>query len=178
MTEIVYYVAMSLDGFIATPDGGVAWLAPFESSAEDYGYGAFYASVDAVLLGRRTYEQALTFGPWPYGDNRVWVFSHGDLAPAAAGVRVTDRTPDEIAAELDAQGVRRAWLVGGAALAASFREAGLITEYIVSVMPVVLGGGVPLFAGLGPQECLRLVESTAFADGVVQLRYERADVAR
>jgi len=63
--EIIYYVAASLDGFIATPDGGIDWLKPFEGTGEDYGYGGFYASIEAVLLGRVTYEQCLQFSEWP-----------------------------------------------------------------------------------------------------------------
>ncbi len=94
-------------------------------------------------FGRTTYEQALTFGPWPYADMPCWVFSHRPLV-LEAGVTVTARSPTDVAAEIDARGLRRAWLVGGGALAASFRAEALITEYIVSVMPVILGGGVPL----------------------------------
>ncbi len=68
MTEVVYYVAMSLDGCIATADGGVEWLAPFESGGEDRGYVDFYSSIDSLLMGSRTYEQILSFGDWPYGE--------------------------------------------------------------------------------------------------------------
>lgn len=169
--EVVYYVASSLDGYIATPDGGLAWLAPFESSGEDYNYASFYASTDAVLLGSRTYEQALTFGEWPYPGKPAWVFSSRTLSSARDDVTVTDRTPVQVVAELEARGVERAWLVGGGALAGSFREAGLITEYIVSVIPVILGGGVALFGGAGPTQRLRLVDTKSYPDGVLQARY-------
>lgn len=172
MPEIVYYVAASVDGYIATPDGGVEWLAPFEASGEDYGYSAFLASVDAMLFGSRTYVQALTFGAWPYGGKPSWVFARGRLE-AAPGVTVTDRTPSEIASEMDARGLRRAWLVGGGTLARSFRAEALVTEYIVSIMPVILGGGIPLFAAPGPAERLQLVESAPFDSGVIQARYTR-----
>lgn len=171
MPEIIYYVAMSLDGFIATPDGGVAWLADFESGDEDYGYSAFYASIDAVLLGSRTYEQVLTFGEWPYREKPAWVFSRRSDLPARPGVIVTDEHPRRVAADLDARCIRRAWLAGGGALAASFRAAGLITSYIVSVVPVILGGGVPLFGEAGDRERLRLVNNLTFDNGVVQLTY-------
>jgi dihydrofolate reductase len=170
LPEVVYYVAASLDGFIATPDGSVAWLAPFEGSGEDYGYAEFLAGVDGLVMGRRTYEQSLGFGPWPYGAKPAWVFSHAPVQ-AVDGVAVTDRSPAQVVAEAAALGLRRLWLVGGATLAASFRGAGLISEYIVSVMPVVLGGGVPLLSTPGTPEDLRLVEATTYADGVVQLRY-------
>ena len=168
--QVVYYVAASLDGFIATTDGSVEWLEPFEGSGEDYGYADFLAGVDGLLLGSRTYEQSLTFGQWPYAAKPAWIFSHRPIG-AVQGVAVTDRTPAEVVAGAADRGLRRLWLVGGASLAASFRSAGLITEYVVSVMPVVLGGGIPLFAGPGPRERLRLLDTTRYGDGVVQLRY-------
>ena len=159
--EIIYYVACSLDGLIATPDGGIDWLKPYEGTSEDYGYGEFYASVQAVLLGRRTYEQCLQFSEWPYPGKPYWVFS-----------RASGNTPGSVVAEMKARGLRRAWLVGGGKLAAAFRAESLITEHIVSIVPVVLGAGIPLFDGPGPVQQLRLVSSRAYPSGIVQLRYE------
>jgi dihydrofolate reductase len=172
--EVIYYVATSLDAYIATPDGGVGWLAPFESADEDYGYAEFYASIDAVLLGSRTYKQSLAFSEWPYPGKPSWVFSKRRLKAAGRDVRVTARGPREVLAELKARGYRRAWLVGGGKLAASFRAKGLITEYIVSVVPVILGAGIPLFASRGPKESLTLAESKSYPNGLMQLRYRRA----
>jgi len=176
--EIVYYVASSLDGYVATPDGGLEWLAPFEGAGEDYGYSEFYASVDAVLLGGRTYEQALTFGEWPYPGKPTWVFSSRALEVAGPDTVVTDASPSHVASELGARGVRRAWLVGGGKLAASFRTADLITEYIVSTIPVILGSGIPIFGTPGPQQRLRLVETTSYPNGLVQSRYVPLDRSR
>ena len=183
--EIVYYVAASLDGYIATPDGGIAWLAPFEASGEDYGYAAFYASVDALLLGSRTYEQALTFDPWPYPGKPCWVFSRRALAPVRPEVIITAESPRQVAAELGARGVRLAWLVGGGQLADAFRAEKLISEYIVAMIPVILGAGIPLFGAPDPDprrlrksakastpgEPLKLIEHKAYPNGVVQLKY-------
>lgn len=174
MPEVVYYVAASLDGYIATPDGGVEWLAPFEGTGEDYGYAKFYASVDAVLLGRKTYERSLSFGEWPYPGKPCWVFSHARLEISQPNVKVTAGSPAEVVAEISARGLRRAWLVGGGALAAWFREQRLITEHIVAIVPVILGAGVPLFASGGAKESLKLVESTSYPNGLMQLRYARA----
>jgi dihydrofolate reductase len=159
--EIIYYVAASLDGFIATPEGGIDWLKPFEGTGEDYGYGDFYASIEAVLLGRATYEQSLQFPEWPYADKPYWVFSS-----------TTGNTPASVLAEMQARGLRRAWLVGGGRLAAAFRGERLITEHIISIVPVVLGAGIPLFDGPGPRETLRLKSSRSYPNGIVQLRYE------
>ena len=174
MPEVVYYVAASLDGYIATPDGGVEWLAPFEGTGEDYGYAKFYASVDAVLLGRKTYEKSLSFGEWPYPGKLCWVFSRGRLEISRPDANVTARSPAEVVAEIAARGLRRAWLVGGGALAASFRAQGLITEHIVAIVPVILGAGIPLFASGGPKDNLRLADSKSYPNGLIQLRYTRA----
>jgi len=159
--EIIYYVASSLDGLIATPDGGIDWLKPYEGTNEDYGYAEFYASIEAVLLGRATYEKCLEFPEWPYAGKPYWVFS-----------RSNGNTPASVVAEMKARGLRRAWLVGGGKLAAAFRAAGLITEHIVAIVPVLLGAGIPLFDGPGPTQQLRLLSSRSFASGIVQLRYE------
>lgn len=161
--EIVYYVAASLDGFIATPGGGIEWLRPFENTGEDYGYAEFYASVEAVLMGRKTYEQCLQFPEWPYAGKPYWMFS-----------RSNGNTPAKVVAEMRSRGIRRAWLVGGGKLAAAFRAEGLITEHIVSFVPVLLGAGVALFDGPGATEGLKLLGSRAYGNGIVQLRYGRA----
>jgi dihydrofolate reductase len=171
MGDVVYYVATSLDGCIATSDGGVDWLSGFEPEGEDYGYGALLASVDLLLMGRATYDFARSVGPWPYGDRRCLVFTHRSAADPPTGVVVTALEPGEALADPRAPSWSRAWLVGGGTLAASFRSAGLIHEYIVSIIPVVLGSGIRLFEGPGALDRLTLVESRPFSSGVVQLRY-------
>lgn len=178
MPEVVYYVAASIDGYIATPDGGIEWLAPFEGTGEDYGYAQFYESVGAVLLGRRTYETSLAFEEWPYPGKPCCVFSHGNVRSLSPDVTRTAQSPVQIVSEMATRGLQRAWLVGGGALAASFRSDGLISEYIVTVVPVILGAGVPLFADVGPPESLKLVEAKSYPKGLVQLRYLRTDTER
>lgn len=177
--EVIYYVAASLDGRIATPDGGVRWLEPFEQSGEDYGYARFVRSIDGLLFGRRTFEQVLTFGPWPYAGKACWVFS-GGRRPASVpeNVRYTKMSPKAVLTKLGALGLRRLWLVGGGELAAAFHKAGLITEYFITYVPVVLGDGVELLAGGGPERPLRIVGRRAFPSGVVQVRSVPAPAPR
>jgi len=175
MPEVVYYVAMSLDGYIATTDGVVDWLAPFEAGEEDYGFSGFTASIDSLLIGSRTYEESISFGDWPYGGIPSWVFSHRRLDTAHEGIKITNRAPKEVLAELDERELHRAWLVGGAALASSFRSAGLISEYVISIIPTILGDGISLFGTGGPGSTITLVESKEFGDGVVQLRYLKSN---
>lgn len=173
MTEIIYYVAASLDGNIATPDGGVDWLSRYNTEGEDYGYSAFFKSVDALIEGSRTYEQALGFSEWPHPGKPCWVCTRRPLESRHPEVRFTSDAPEELVAELRRRGLRRVWLVGGARLAASFRKKGLIDQYIVSVIPTVLGSGIPLFGSPGPQENLKLVDCKPYSSGLVQLSYVR-----
>ena len=172
-TEIIYYVAASLDGYIAAADGSVEWLTPFQSPEGEKNYTDFYASVDALLMGRRTYEQILGFGQWPYAGKPAYIFAHNKNMAASGDVTVTNRTPAEVAIELRTKNVRRAWLVGGAQLASAFRSEGLISEYIINVIPMLLGSGVPLLTPPSPVERLRLTGTTHLPLGIVQLRYLR-----
>jgi dihydrofolate reductase len=128
-------------------------------------------------MGSHTYEQILGFGDWPYPDKPCWVLSHLDLPVSRSEVRLTLRTPLEVVSELQAQGLRRAWLVGGGQLAASFRAQRLITDYIVTVFPVLLGGGLPMFGATGAQEQLSLLSSHPLSNGVIQLSYRSEPLA-
>lgn len=173
MVEVVYYVAVSLDGYIATEDGGVEWLSEFSAGGDDYGYEDFYSSIDAVLFGSTTYEQSLRFGEWPLAGKPSWVFTSRQLTADRDDIIITSKTPSEVLEEIAAQNHKRVWLIGGGKLASSFREHGLITEYIVTIIPIILGKGILLFAPASATEKLTLVESREFPNGLIQLRYLR-----
>jgi len=178
MTEIVYAVAATLDGYIATADGGVDWLAPFQSAGEEHGISSLYSSVDALLLGSHTYEFALKLGHWPSPDKASWVFTTRDLPRLDPSITFTSQDPAEFVEMLGARGVRRAWLMGGGELGTSFRRAGLISRFVISLFPVILGSGIPLFASAqSATDSLRLLDAKPFPSGVVQLTYARADNA-
>ncbi|HVP18635.1 MAG TPA: dihydrofolate reductase family protein [Spirochaetia bacterium] len=177
MADVVYSVASSLDGYIATADGGIEWLTPYQSAGEDYGYAEFYASVQAVVMGRQTYEQAEGFGKWPFDGKPALIFSHHSLHVPFPDASATSAAPADALRDLEQRGLSRVWLVGGGELAGSFRREGLINEYLVTFIPVLLGAGVPLFAPPGPQEQLALTGTRSFPNGVVQLRYLRGDSA-
>ena len=167
MPEVKLFIATSLDGFIAERDGGVDWLF----TDNDYGYTSFFDSIETLIMGRRTYEQVLGFGEWPYGEKPTYVFTRN--APAGDHPHVEFVSGD---AGSFVEGLRRRssgdiWLVGGAALVSVFRELRLIDEYILSVHPVLLGDGIPLFERPLPRESLRLREVISFDSGLVQLRY-------
>ncbi len=169
--RIVYFVASSVDGFIATPDGGVEWLDRVQVEGEDYGYAEFFSSIDSMVMGRHTCEKALSFGDWPYASLPCWVMTSQDLAPDSPTITISHESPDRVVADIRNRGLENLWLVGGASLAGAFQRRGLITEYVVSVIPAVLGDGVPLLTGAGPPAHLRLVDSRSYTSGVVTLRY-------
>ena len=176
MLEVIYYVASSLDGYIATADGGVDWLSRFHVSAEDDDAGKLHASIDALLLGSHTYEFALKLGQWPSPDKPSWVFTKRDLPVLHPSITLTSHSPSEVLDDLTKRGFRKAWLMGGGKLAASFHASGLISEYIISVFPVLLGSGIPFLA---PHSCaqntLSLVTAKPFKSGIVQLTYRRIE---
>jgi dihydrofolate reductase len=164
------FIATSLDGFIARPDGGLDWLDPFHD--EDHGYGAFFAGVDALVIGRGTYDTVLGFPAWPYGGKRVIVCTTRTATPAH-GEELWSGPPRELAERLDREGVRRVYLDGGVLIRGFLRE-GLVDEVTVDVVPILLGAGRPLFASGLPELPLRLLEAKSFPSGLVQLRYARA----
>ena len=175
MLEVVYYVASSVDGYIATADGKVEWLRPFQMLSEDHGAAELHASVGALLLGSHTYEFALQLGQWPAPDKPSWVFTHRDLRVLHPSITLTSDRPAQVVALLASRGYRRAWLMGGGKLAASFHAEQLISRYIISVLPILLGSGTPVIA---PQasapDTLQLVTAKPFKSGIVQLTYDHA----
>jgi dihydrofolate reductase len=175
MITVSYYVACSLDGFIATPDGAVDWLEDFSVEGEDFGYSEFFESIDAMVMGSTTYEQVLGFGDWPYGDMRCWVLSQRPLIPPRLEISVSDGAPSDVLAEIEAEGFTRTWLVGGGEVAGSFLSQHLIDEFVITVIPVILGAGIPLFADQTRRHPLQLVGTHRSGNGVVTLHYCRAE---
>jgi len=167
------FIAASLDGFIARPDGAIDWLGPMARPGEDYGYQRFFDSIDAIVFGRKTYETALGFDAWPYAGKRCVVLTHRPLE-ARHGEERHEGVLDVLVDRLGAEGVRRAYIDGGEVIR-QFLAAGLIDDLTISIVPVLLGEGLPLFGG-GAERWLRLVESRAFPSGLVQVEYriERA----
>lgn len=175
MLEVVYSVASSVDGYIATTDGGVDWLSHFHVGGEDHGAGELHASIDALLLGSRTYDFALKLGQWPSPDKPSWVFTKRALRVLHPSITLTSQSPAEVMGHLEARGFRQVWLMGGGRLAASFHSERLISRYIISVFPVLLGSGIPFLAPHScSEEALRLVAAKPFKSGMVQLTYDRA----
>ncbi len=167
MGRVTLYIAVSLDGFIADRDGGVHWLAPFDSA--EYGYDAFVAGMDCLIMGRKTYNQVLGFGPWPYAGKRVVVMSRHRL-PDGAPDGVESWHGDDVAALLDRL-PGQIWLVGGAQAIGAFLRAGRVDRLRLFVIPRLLGGGIRLFCGdeMAAMPPLRGVRH--YSTGVAELDY-------
>ena len=169
------FIAASMDGYIARPDGAIDWLNPFAATGEDHGYDAFMKTVDGIVMGRGTYETALSFGGWPY-EKPVFVMSatltDKDVRPDLAGkVRIVAGSPKAVMAELADEGLRKVYVDGGRIIQ-SFLRAGLIADLIVTRVPILLGQGLPLFGALAADIGLRHLGTTAFRSGLVQSKYE------
>ena len=173
MRRLKLFIAASLDGYIAGRDEDVSWR--FHDG--DYGYATFFAGIDTVLAGRRTYERALALPQWPYADRKVVVFTRGgDLRIVSPNTVATARAPTDVLAELRSRSGKDLWLVGGGQLIRAFLDAGLIDDFIVSIHPVLLGDGIPLVMPGAARTPLTLVSERRFPSGLMQLTYraERA----
>ncbi|MCB0767906.1 MAG: dihydrofolate reductase [Flavobacteriales bacterium] len=171
------FCGVSLDGFIARPDGSLDFLEG-DGSAEmgDHGYDAFMAGMDAIVMGRNTYEVVLTFGSWPFTKPVVVLSSRAvDLGVArerGASVEVMHGEPQELAAALAAKGLFKLYIDGGQTVQ-RFQRAGLIDRLILTQLPVLIGQGIPLFGPLERDIRLKLVSSRTFPGGLVQSEYLR-----
>ncbi len=166
------FLAASLDGFIARRDGSLDWLRVVEAPGEDYGFAAFLGGVDALLLGRATWEVARAFDPWPYAGKRVAVLSHRGGDPRHGETFHAD-DPAAVLDALGAEGVGHVYADGGSVVS-QLLAAGRIDALTASIVPVVLGEGIRLFQGRLPERRLVLESARPFPSGLVQLRYRLA----
>ena len=164
------FVGTSLDGFIARLDGGLDFLD--QGGNEPHGYEEFMATVDALVIGRKTYETVLAFPAWPYGTKPVFVLSGNPIAPAPAGAVVEHMSgdPAEIVARLARRGIGHAYVDGGITIQ-RFLAANLIQRLIVTRVPVLIGAGIPLFGPVPRDIPLKHVATRQYAGGLVQSEY-------
>ena len=164
------FVGTSLDGFIARANGDLDFLEA--GGGEPHGYDEFIATVDALVIGRKTFETVLTFGSWPYGNKPVFVLSTRPLAPTPPGAMVERMSgaPADIVSQLAARGIGHIYVDGGITIQ-RFLEAGLIHRLIITRVPVLIGGGIPLFGAVPRDIPLKHVATRHYASGLVQSEY-------
>jgi dihydrofolate reductase len=165
------FVGVSLDGFLARPDGTFDFLSP--SGDEPHGYDEFMATVDALVIGRKTFETVLGFNVWPYGQKPVFVLSTRPLAPTPPGAVVERLSgdPADIVSQCSARGLRHIYVDGGITIQ-RFLAAGCIQRLIITRVPVLIGTGIPLFGAVHRDIVLRHVATRQYASGLVQSEYE------
>lgn len=171
------FIAVSLDGYIAREDGGLDWLEAANATVtrgEDCGYAQFMQSVDTIVMGRKSYEKVRSFGKWPYGDTAVVVLSRTALEipnSLSSTVSHSSETPEALCKRLAEQGNERLYIDGGVTIQ-RFLAAGLITDLTITTVPMILGGGIPLFGRLDCDIALKHVSTTSYDFGFVQSTYD------
>jgi dihydrofolate reductase len=174
--ECAVFVGVSLDGFIARANGDLDWLmGEGGGDASEYGYDEFIAGIDAIVMGRKTFEKGMTFDTWYYGTKRVVVLSSRplDLSTAQARGAVVEQmagSPAEIVSKLAASGARHLYVDGGITIQ-QFLRVGLIRRFIISRLPVLIGEGIPLFGSLPRDIRLCHIATRAYPGGMVQSEY-------
>lgn len=170
---LILYIATSLDGYIATENDDLGFLDRIAQEGEDYGYNAFTETVDTVIMGRKTYDKVVAMGfPDPHPERTLYVITR---TPRASQGKIHFHSGDvlELVRKLKAEPGKDIYCDGGATLVDTLIKNDLIDRYCISVVPVLLGGGVRLFRDGRPEQTLRLVESRSYPKGMVQSWYER-----
>ena len=170
--KIIVNAGTSADGFIARPDGDIDWLTSRPKPPGFYDMGRFTASIDTKILGRKTFEKSLALGAKFDGTMKTYVVSTQPPALGVPGVEFVSGPIAAFARRLRAARGRHIWMMGGGGAIASFIDAGAIDELIITVVPVLIGEGIPLIAPKHRHIPLTLLSSRPFDDGVVQLHYE------
>jgi dihydrofolate reductase len=168
MRNVILFIATSLDGHIAGPAGEIDWLF----TDQDYGFTEFFAGVDTVLMGRKTYDVSLGFGDYPYKGKQGFVWSR-TRSGRDANVTFHSGNVSRFVTALKHETGKNIWLVGGAELVAEFVRHDLIDEFAIFVHPIILGQGSPLFQAPLPRRRLRVTRVERYPSGLVQLSYVR-----
>lgn len=170
MRKIIVYIATSADGYIARLDGSVDWLDR-PDAVDDHGMAGFYKTIDTILWGRKTYDIAVRGGPGFDTKVKNYVFSSGRPASPDPRVEFVNEPIGEFAERIRATAGKNIWMMGGAGIIASFLDQGQIDEFIIHVIPIFIGEGIPLIAPAHRSVPLALRSSRHYRDGVVRLHY-------
>ncbi|MCB0522733.1 MAG: dihydrofolate reductase [Lewinellaceae bacterium] len=171
--KVILYIAMSLDGYIAKPDDDLGFLSMVEKEGEDYGYYGFVSSVDAVIVGRKTYDKVLSMGyDFPHSDKDAYIVTRTPREPIGT-VKFYTGNLGELVADLKSKTGKNIFVDGGAEIVHLLLKDNLIDEFYISVIPILLGEGIALFKNGRPETPLKLLSARPFESGLVQLHYER-----
>jgi len=172
MRSVVLGLGISLDGYIARPDGAVDFLF----MPKDYSMASFFATIDTAIMGRKTYDAALKSGGDAFGGSSMatYVLSKSMPPGKRGGVVITNESPAALVRQLRNRRGKDIWLMGGGELAREFLKDDLVDELYLGVVPVLIGEGIPLFPSGFPQREFSLIENKTFSKGLIALKYKRA----
>jgi len=170
--KLILFISMSLDGYIATKDNSLEFLSVVEQEGEDYGYNDFITSVDTVIIGRKTYEKVIAMGyEYPHTDKDVYILSR-TAKPAIGNFKFYANNLSGLVNNLKKQLGKHIYCDGGAEVANELMKNNLIDEFIISVIPILLGDGIKLFKDNRPEQILELLSIKQFSKGLIQLHYK------
>lgn len=175
MKKCKLFIATSIDGYIAREDGALDWLDAIPNPDQlDYGYHTFYDSVDTLIMGRKTYEEVLGFGvDWPYPNCKTYIVSSKEVEIKTENTYLINDPLESKIKEWQNEEGKDIWVVGGGVLISSMLDLGLIDEMLLTITPVILGSGIPLFPNSPKETQFELVKTEAFDTGFVNLTYKR-----
>jgi dihydrofolate reductase len=173
--KVMLYISMSLDGYIATKDNSIEFLSMVEQEGEDYGYNDFIQSVDAVIIGRKTYEKVIALGyAYPHTDLDVYIMTK-TAKPSIGNFKFYTGDLTQLVNNLKSQAGKNIYCDGGAEIANELMKNNLIDGYIISVIPILLGDGIRLFKDGRHEQRLELISSKQYGKGLIQLHYKLED---
>ncbi len=166
--KVSIFIAMSLDGYIARVDNSLDWLEKIHDCNEDYGHGAFFTDIDTLILGRKSYEVITSFSKWPYQGKRTVVLSK-TLQSVREEAELYSAHPEKLLSKLQDEGVRHIWIDGGITVS-RFLDLGAVDFLTVTMIPILLGSGIPLFS-VKNETSLKLIYYKTYESGLVQMCY-------
>lgn len=172
--KVISYVATSLDGYIAKLEGDISFLSIVEKEGQDYGYGDFIRTIDTIIVGRKTYDKILSMGFKYPNDKNVYVITRNER-PDHEGLSFYSGSLKKLVSELKNKQGKKIFCDGGSEVINQLLMDNLIDEFTISVVPLILGDGIPLFKSKIPEINLKLVDCQKFDTGLVQLHYVKTD---
>jgi dihydrofolate reductase len=172
--KVISYIAMSLDGYIAKTDGDISFLSKVEKKGEDYGYSDFIKTIDTIIVGRKTYEKTLSLGFEYPGDKNIFVITR-NVKPSHGRINYYSGSLSKLVSELRNKNGKNIFCDGGSEIINELLHDNLIDEFIISIIPLILGDGISLFKNGNPQLNLKLINCEKFDKDLVQLHYTRIE---
>ncbi len=176
MIKIQLYIATTIDGFIARENGELDWLNNFSNpNSIDYGYGEFIEKIDTIVMGRKTYEEILSFGiDWPYNNQKTYIITSNQKYKTTTNkTHIINELNNKVIETLKGKSNSKIWIVGGGVLISSFIKLKAIDEMIITIIPVIIGKGIRLFSDNSIETKFKFIEAQTFDTGVVNLKYQR-----